>query len=415
MRGHWIVLAVGGSLWALPAGARGGAESCSAECRLYSPEPNPGALEQMKALRRAGEHRAARLVREMVETPRAIWLVGGTPSEVQEQVRSEARRAARQREVPVFVAYDIPMRDCGQFSSGGAGSAEEYLAWIDALAMAIGDRRAIVLLEPDSLGIIPHHVSLYGQLEWCQPAYADPATAAEERYQQLNAAVDRLMQQPNVRVYLDGTHSRWLPVGDAAWRLVRAGVQRASGFFLNVSNYEPTEQLEKYGTWIASCIAFANNPEEGGWRLGHYEWCGSQYGPANVEDFSTWVYTDEWYAALLGSATPSTHFVIDTSRNGQGAWAPPVDAPPGDPQVWCNPPERGLGLRPTCDTGSELVDAYLWVKVPGESDGACHRWEPPGSADPTRGIVNPPAGAWFPEQVLELIEHANPPLQGRRD
>jgi len=64
---------------------------------------------------------------------------------------------------------------------------------------------------------------------------------------------------------------------------------------------------------------------------------------------------------------PTTHFVIDTSRNGLGPWTP--DAAYPDPQDWCNPPDRGLGLRPTTDTGDPLIDAYLWVKVPGESDG----------------------------------------------
>ena len=78
----------------------------------------------------------------------------------------------------------------------------------------------------------------------------------------LNAAVDRLNEQPNVSVYLYGTHSSWLAVGHAAKRLVTAGVQRASGFFVNVSNYRLTEHLVKYGTWISKCIAFANNPEE---------------------------------------------------------------------------------------------------------------------------------------------------------
>ena len=38
---------------------------------------------------------------------------------------------------------------------------------------------------------------------------------------------------------------------------------------------------------------------------------------------------------------------------------------------WCNPPDSGLGLRPTASTGVPLLDAYLWVKTPGQSDGQC--------------------------------------------
>lgn len=144
------------------------------------------------------------------------------------------------------------------------------------------------------------------------------------------------------------------------------------------------------------CITFANNPEEGGWRLGHYDWCASQYYPADPNDFSTWDLTDEWYDANLGSAVPTAHFVIDTSRNGQGAWTQPADHPAGDPQDWCNPPDRGLGYRPTANTGQPLVDAYPWVKIPGESDAsvivgradrliqfAVTRTRPPGSGSPT--------------------------------
>jgi endoglucanase len=57
-------------------------------------------------------------------------------------------------------------------------------------------------------------------------------------------------------------------------------------------------------------------------------------------------------------------YVIDTSRNGNG----PVE---GDPLYWCNPSGRALGAAPTANTGNGNVDAFLWVKRPGESDGSC--------------------------------------------
>jgi endoglucanase len=117
------------------------------------------------------------------------------------------------------------------------------------------------------------------------------------------------------------------------------------------------------------------------------------------------------YANMLGGTEPTTHFVIDTSRNGQGPWDPSAGGYP-DPQDWCNPPGRGLGLAPTSDTGSPLVDAYLWIKIPGESDGECTRGLGPGgiTVDPEWGIVDPAAGAWFPEMALDLVHNANPPL-----
>lgn len=378
--------------------------------RFYTPPPNPGALEQIDELRAHHKRRDARLIAKMIDEPQAVWFTGGTPHGVRHDVRKVMKRAKKRHEVPILVAYNIPFRDCSQFSAGGATTTEEYLDWIDGFARGIGNGPAVVILEPDGLGIIPYHTDLDGNAEWCQPGEAAPDTAAEDRYTQLNAAVDRLNEQPGVRVYLDATHSGWLKAGDAAWRLVRAGVERAAGFFLNVSNYQLTEKLEHYGSWISSCIAFTENPDEGGWRLGRFDYCASRYYPATADDFSTWSLSDDWFADNLGSAVPSVHFVIDTSRNGQGPWSPPPDAPPGDPQDWCNPPDRGLGLRPAATKHNGLLDAVLWIKIPGESDGECFRWDPPGSDDPARGMMDPAAGLWFPEMALELAKNAVPHL-----
>ncbi len=379
---------------------------------FYVPPAQPGALEQIRELKRAGDAANAMRISRMVGTSQAVWFEGGTPEEVRAAVRSTMNDAARQKAVPVLVVYNIPFRDCAQFSAGGATNPEEYLAWIDGFASGIGSGRAIVILEPDGLGIIPFYTPIGSTtMEWCQPPEADPATAAADRFFMLNEAVDRLGELAKVSVYLDGTHSAWLSTGDIAHRLDQAGVQRAAGFFLNVSNYRLTEHLDKYGTWISKCLAFANNPEEGGWRLGHYDYCASQYYPANPNDFSTWHLSDEWYDANLGTAVPTAHFVVDTSRNGQGPWTPPAGVYP-DPQDWCNPPGRGLGPRPTDQTGNPLLDAYLWVKTPGESDGECTRGLGPAgtTVDPEWGIVDPGAGDWFPQQALQLVQLANPPL-----
>jgi len=277
-----------------------------------------------------------------------------------------------------------------------------------------------VILEPDGLGIIPWYNPFDDRegwledpnvLDWCQPPEADPETAADERFEMLSYAVSALKANPNAKVYLDATHDGWLSPGDAADRLLQANVQEADGFFLNASNYRENHRLEKYGTWIAKCVWFAD-PESGSWGGGHAEWCASQYYPASPDDFSTWGLTDDKYASDVESqdAYPGEEglkrFVIDTSRNGQGPW----DASSyglSDPQDWCNPPDRGLGLLPTADTGNALIDAYLWIKTPGESDGECNRG---ADIDPVRGYENPSAGDWFPEQVLELVSHANPAL-----
>ena len=374
---------------------------------LYIPPANEGARDQFKALLKEGEFEDAGSLAAMMTTPQSVWLVGSSADEIKQTVRQHLWQARMQfNATPVFVVYNIPFRDCASYSAGGATNADEYLEWIDAIAETIGESKAKIMLEPDGLGIIPHYTPLGNDSpEWCQPDEVDAETAADERFYMMTEAVERFNAMGNVDVYLDATHVRWLGVGDIADRLSKAGIADSAGFFLNASNYQASDQLIKYGEWISSCLAFANNDEEGGWRLGHYDWCASQYYPANLDDTNTWVETDDWYVSNLGTAEATTHFVIDTSRNGQGRWVGPEDAP-GDVQDWCNPPERGLGLRPTLDTGIDLVDAYLWIKIPGESDGECTRWEPAGSPDPVRGIDNPPAGAWFPEMALELIRNA---------
>lgn len=392
--------------------------------RFYVPNPNHGAIRQIAELTSQGHKDDAALIRTMIETPRAVWIVSRSPKDALQQVRQVTQQAAGKKTVPVLVAYNIPFRDCAQYSAGGATSVAEYKAWIDGVAAGIGSRQAIVILEPDGLGIIPWYTTINGELEWCRPAEADPATAAAERFEMLNYAVDALTALPNTAVYLDGTHSGWLGVGDASDRLIKAGVLRADGFFLNASNYQWTENLIHYGSWISSCIAYVTevNPRDFG-SCGNQYWSG---GPANdwtgVALDSSLVWSDDAaspfantaginsrYELILGGVEPTTHFVIDTSRNGQGPWTPPAGTYP-DPEVWCNPPDRGLGLRPTTDTGHPLAYAFLWIKVPGESDGQCTRGTA-GPEDPARGMIDPPAGAWFPEQALELARLANPPLR----
>jgi endoglucanase len=383
-----------GALAVLPTAA-------SADTRFFVPKPHPEAIRQGIDLLRQGHVRDALLIGVLESKPKAVWITQGTPGQARAEVADTIKQAARQHAVPVLVAYNIPGRDCGGLSAGGALTTAAYKAWIDGFAQGIASSRAIVILEPDGLGLLPSN---------CGAGY--PFTDAQ-RYEELNYAVDRLGAGAGTSVYLDGTHSGWLGVGDISQRLANAGVLRARGFFTNVSNYRLLDYERKYATWISKCIAFANNADEGGWRLGHYDWCASQYfsplGTVDPNDISTWGFTDQWFDQNLGAAQPTAHFVIDTSRNGQGPWKPPAGKY-SDAQDWCNPPGRGVGVRATAGTGSPLADAWLWVKVPGESDGTCTRGLAAGSVDPEWGLVDPAAGHWFPQQALQLAQLANPPL-----
>ncbi|MES2825051.1 MAG: glycoside hydrolase family 6 protein [Pseudomonadota bacterium] len=401
--------------------------------RLFVPRPDQGAIQQILKLLINRKYSDAKLITRMIATPQAVWFVGGTPDSTEQYARDIVSRAAMQHSIPVLVTYNIPFRDCAQFSAGGATSVEQYKAWIDAIAAGLGDAQAIIILEPDSLGIIPWYTNLDGNLEWCQPAEADSATVANDRFVMLNYAIETLKANPNASVYLDGTHNAWLSVGDISQRLLRAGVQTVDGFFLNVSNFQYTANLTQYGTWVSSCIEYATVIS-----AGDFNGCPNQYwngGPLPsliAQLFGEWNGValspqGEWsdtatdqvlntsginlrYANLLGAVQPTTHFVIDTSRNGQGPWLPTVSYP--DPQEWCNPPGRGLGLRPSLHAGVPLLDAYLWVKIPGQSDGSCTRGRGPTGArvDPEWNRVDPTAGAWFPEMALELARKAVPPL-----
>ena len=393
---------------AAPAASAAASARHAGDTRFYVPPPPPGSVQQIKDLVRSGDLRDALGIARMVTTPQAVWFTSGTPAEVRRSVRRTVNAAARQHAVPVLVAYNLPFRDCAQYSAGGATDTAAYLAWIRAFAAGIGNRPAVVILEPDGLGIIPNNTDINGNKEWCQPT--GPGATPEERYRALNGAVDALGRHHATKTYLDGTHSAWLAVGDVSQRLVRAGVQRATGFFLNVSNFQTTSRQLRYGTWISECIAYATAVSGDAARTARFKACGSQYYPADPNDESTWYKTDQWYAANLGTAVPKAHFVIDTSRNGQGPRAGPADYPAGlDPEVWCNPPDRGLGLRPTTRTGNRLADAFLWIKTPGQSDGQCTRGTK-GPTDPVRGSVDPPAGARFPQMAIELVSNANPPI-----
>lgn len=162
----------------------------------------------------------------------------------------------------------------------------------------------------------------------------------ELRQRLLAEAVRTLKRRPGARVYLDAGNPGWVPdTGRLASALAAAGGVRADGFALNVASFHTTEATLAYGEQISEA---------------------------------------------LGGA----HFVIDTSRNGNGPPPAVPGAKPAGGEEWCNPPGRALGRLPTASTGHPRLDAYLWIKVPGESDGTC------------RG--GPPAGQWWTAYAVGL-------------
>src|SRR5262245_18271163 len=167
-------------------------------------------------VRAAEPARAARLLRSLAAVPQAFWFTSGTANQVRRDVHRTVDRATKAGATAVLVAYNVPGRDCGGYSAGGA---KHYGRWIDGFADGIGDRSAVVIVEPDAL-----------------------ASGCGSRY--VRHAVRRL-KRTNASVYVDAGHSRWQPAKTMARRLRKVG---APAFALNVSNFRTTDELVAYGT-----------------------------------------------------------------------------------------------------------------------------------------------------------------------
>jgi endoglucanase len=285
----------------------------------------PAHLKSMLAMNKAKDPQLAALYAKIADNGGAEW-IGDWTANVGRYIGKRADMILKSGVIPYFVVYNIPKRDCGQYSAGGATAGDKYKAWISEFATSLGNRRAAVILEPDSLGLLKKCLSEADQ---------------KERLELLRFAVHTFVALGNTAVYIDAGHSGWLKPAEDAKRLKEAGIDEADGFALNVSNYKSTSTEIAYGKEISK---------------------------------------------LLGGK----HFVIDTSRNGNGP--PKCNEEGDDEKCWCNPPGRALGSPPTASTADPLIDAYLWLKKPGESDGECNG--------------GPKAGVFWQERALELARNS---------
>jgi endoglucanase len=228
------VLGVAGTVALLPAGASAasGSKTLSSNTNFFVRVPDQAAVSQIEQLALHGDIADAVRIANMEVVPQAVWLDGGTPAAVTGLVETTLLEAELEHTVPVFVPYNVPGRDCGGYSAGGAQTTADYETWINAIAGAIGTRKAVVVLEPDALANLPSDCG-----------YDPTGSLTTARFAQINYAVSALEAQPSTLVYLDAGHSEWQSVGTISQRLVQAGVAGAQGFFLNVSNYQPTPQL----------------------------------------------------------------------------------------------------------------------------------------------------------------------------
>ncbi|GAA2159612.1 MULTISPECIES: glycoside hydrolase family 6 protein [Glycomyces] len=218
------------------------------------------------------------------------------------------------------------------------GIAAQVAAVVDGAAASGAAPTMVVYGIPNrdcggaSGGGAPNHDAYRGWIDAIAneidgPAYIviEPDVIAHDCYgsterAQINASLAYAAQKlnaadPAAKVYIDAGNSAWLKPDEAARRLQAAGLQYADGFSLNVSNYRTTDETTAYAQQVRGIV-------------------GTGKG-----------------------------VVIDTSRNGNGPLNPP------NPNDWCDPPGRAIGKFPTTATGVAGIDAYLWVKLPGEADG----------------------------------------------
>ena len=288
-----------------------------ASTRLYL-DPNTEADAAEKRLELQGDTESALIVGRIAAVPTAVWLGEWFQGDrLVTELRNDVVDARAQQATPVFVAYAIPNRDCGGYSKGGL-APDQYLPWIRTIASTLRGSDAVVLLEPDSLGML-----------------SDPKCdgSAAVRLPLLKASVG-ILESAGIATYLDGGNARWLSATEQASWLEKAGVAKAHGFFTNVSNFDTTQRERDYAGKLSSKV---------GWK----------------------------------------HYVIDVSRNGNG-WT----------GTWCNPPGAKLGEDPKVTEGDGgKLDALLWVKHPGVSDGSCNG--------------GPAAGVWWQAGAEALLRGGN--------
>ncbi|MET0406359.1 MAG: glycoside hydrolase family 6 protein [Cystobacter sp.] len=201
-------------------------------------DPNSTPAAWVKA--NPNDGRTASIQSSIASKPFARWF-GDWNTDITSAVSSHVAAASAANKLPILVAYNIPGRDCGSHSSGGAGSPDAYRTWISAFAAGLGNRPAIVLIEPDAVA----------QLD-CLPDDA----ARQTRLSLLRHATEQLRARaPNTWAYLDAGNAKWITADTMAQRLHSSGVSNIRGFVLNVSNYYTTADSLTHGNAVSAALA----------------------------------------------------------------------------------------------------------------------------------------------------------------
>jgi cellulose 1,4-beta-cellobiosidase len=341
-----------------------------------------------------------------------------------------------------FVIYNLPGRDCAALASNGELGPEDLpryqTEYIDPIAAIQADAkyaalRIINVVEIDSLpNLITNTGSSPGATANCDTMLANGNYVNGVGY-----ALGKLGAIANVYNYVDAAHHGWIgwdtnfaPTAQIMAEAAQASGSMANvhGFITNTANYSALS--EPFFTVTSSV---------GGTSVRQSKWVDwNQY----VDELT---FAQAFRQALVTAGFDAgIGMLIDTSRNGWGGADRPtaaststdlntfVDESRVDRRIhagnWCNQSGAGLGERPRSAPASG-IDAYVWVKPPGESDGSSslipndegkgfdRMCDPTYTGNARNGnsmsgaLPNAPiSGAWFPAQFTQLMQNAYPPL-----
>jgi cellulase/cellobiase CelA1 len=282
-----------------------------------------------------------------------------------------------------------------------ASDERAYKKWVNGFATGLGDQPAVVILEPDALALLSN---------------CSDNTQRQARLQMLSYAV-KTLQTNSDQVYLDAGHSNWVPAGQMAERLRAADVAQASGFALNVANYDPTAREIDYATELDRELGMTKRFVVDTSRNGHGS-AGGQSPPGLISralpgaggtaaarrlftdpnsEAANWVRdnpsdprareitqrivtqpTAKWFGPWSGDiAAAISGYAGAASKQDRVPVLVAYDIPQAGcagnkatgSKQWCNPAGRQLGPVPQALDGAG--DMALWIKAPGESDGNC--------------------------------------------
>jgi endoglucanase len=297
----WVV-AIG-----VVAGMAASASPAAAAPSVFYVDPETNAARWVAA--NPNDSRAAAIRDGIASVPQARWFTTTNTSTVRAQVDGFVGAAAAAGKIPIMVVYNIPNRDCGGASSGGAPSHAAYRAWVDEVAAGLAGRPAYIVLEPDVLPLMTN----------CQDAAQQAETSASMAY-----AGKRLRAgSAQAKVFFDIGHSAWLSPSAAAARLRAADISNsADGISTNVSNYRTTSAEAAFAKAVLAALgdgrlrAVIDTSRNGNGPLGS-EWCdppGRRVGTPSTTETG-----DQQIAAFLWVKLPGE---ADGCIAGAGQFVP---------------------------------------------------------------------------------------------